>query len=104
MRVGIGVKFKRAPGQEASFREIYERNVEYARAADRLLLLVDGQVATKARSVRDLVCRPIAIAGAVVLFLLYVCCSPGSAPSAEQKERPHSFASTSQMLDNEKDD
>ena len=36
MRVGIGVKFKRAPGQEASFREIYERNVEYARAADRL--------------------------------------------------------------------
>lgn len=36
MLVGIGVKFKNSAGQPKPFREVYEQNLEYARAADAL--------------------------------------------------------------------
>jgi alkanesulfonate monooxygenase SsuD/methylene tetrahydromethanopterin reductase-like flavin-dependent oxidoreductase (luciferase family) len=36
MKIGIGVKFKRAPGDARPWREVYEESIEYARAADRL--------------------------------------------------------------------
>ena len=46
---------------------------------------------------------PLALAGAVVVFLIYVCCGPGSAPT-EGKERPHSMGSTSALMKEDKSD
>lgn len=36
MQVGVGVKFKRAPGDGSSWTEVYEQSIAYAKAADRL--------------------------------------------------------------------
>lgn len=36
MKVGIGIKFKNSPKYPKTFRQVYEENIEYARAADAL--------------------------------------------------------------------
>ncbi|KOO33855.1 hypothetical protein Ctob_012484 [Chrysochromulina tobinii] len=47
---------------------------------------------------------PVILLILIVSFLTYICCAPGSAPSGEPKDRPHSFSSTRDMLDDDKDD
>ena len=46
---------------------------------------------------------PMVMAAGIVLFLMYVCCGPGSTPDPAGRERPHSMGSTRRnMADNEK--